>query len=146
KPVRIDGAPAVVTGVVQKSFLGVLMGVEMDGYITLDDYSAISPDANRWLYHNRKARPIQVFARMKPDVSVSEAQAATDVLMSTLETEHPESDKGIAAHVMLEPRARPMPIRAVSAAIPFVQFFGLAIAGLVLLLACMNVANLLLVR
>ena len=37
-------------------------------------------------------------------------------------------------------------MRAVTDAVPLVQVFGLAIAGLVLLLACMNVANLLLVR
>ena len=146
KAVRINGAPATITGVVARSFRGPMVGVEMDGYITLDDYGAISPGVNRWLYHNRKARAVQLFARMKPGVTVSEAQAATDVLMSTLEAEHPDTDKGIAARVMPEPRARPLPIRAVSDAIPFVQLFGLAIAGLVLLLACMNVANLLLVR
>lgn len=146
RPVRIDGMPAVVSGVVAESFHGPLMGVEMDGYVTLDDYSAISPDANRWLYHNRKARPLQLFGRMKPAITIREAQAAIDALMLKLEAEHPESDKGITAHVLPEPDARPLPLPAVSRAIPFVRFFGLAVAGLVLLLACMNVANLLLVR
>jgi len=144
--IRIDGAPAVVTGVVDRSFLGTFMGVEMDGYVTLDDFAFVDPSVNRWLYHNRKARPLQLYARLKPGVTVSEAQAAMDILMPKLEAEHPDTDKGITARVLPEPRARPMPMRAVSSAIPFVQFFGLAIAGLVLLLACMNVANLLLVR
>ena len=146
KPVRIDGAAAVISGVVDRSFRGTLMGVELDGYVTLDDYGALVPDVRRWLYHNRKARPIELFARLKPGVSLSEAQAAMDVLMRTLEKEHPDSDRGIGARVIPEPLARPMPMRAVNDAIPFVQFFGLAISGLVLLLACTNVANLLLVR
>lgn len=146
KPVRIDGAPAVVTGVVQESFRGTFMGVELDGYVTIDDYGVLSPDVQRWLYHNRKARALQLFGRLKPGVSVSDAQAAMDVLMATLEAEHPATDQGIAARVIPEPLARPMPMRAVREAIPFVRFFGMAIAGLVLLLACMNVANLLLVR
>jgi predicted permease len=146
RPIRIDGAPAVITGVVAESFRGTLMGVELDGYVTLDDYGALVPDVRRWLYHNRKARTLELFARLKPGVSLNEAQAAMDVLMRTLETEHPDSDRGIGARVIPERLARPMPMRAVNDAIPFVRFFGLAIAGLVLLLACTNVANLLLVR
>ena len=146
KTVRVDGAPAVVTGVVGKSFRGTLMGVELDGYVTLDDYGVLMPDAQRWLYHNRKARPLQLFARLRPSVSLSEAQAATDALMTTLANEHGDTDQGIGARVIPEPLARPLPMRAVTAAIPFVQFFGLAVAGVVLLLACTNVANLLLVR
>ena len=94
KSVRVDGAPAVVTGVVPESFRGTLMGVEMDGYVTLDDYGVLAPDVQRWLYHNRKARAIQLYARLKPDVSVTSAQAAMDVLMATLEAEHPETDRG----------------------------------------------------
>ena len=145
-PIRVEGAPAVITGVVQESFGGTLMAVEMDGYIALDDYGVLTPDVNRWLYRNRAARPMQLFARLKPGVSVSDAQAAVDVLMTTLATEHPETDQGMAAVVMPETRARPMPMRSVREAIPLVRMFGLAVAGLVLLLACMNVANLLLVR
>jgi predicted permease len=146
KTVLVNGAPAVITGVVAKSFRGTLMGVELDGYVTVDDYGVLVPDAKRWLYHNRKARPLQLFARLKPGVTVREAQAAMDVLMSALAAEHPDTDMGIGARVTPEPLARPLPMRAVTEAIPFVQFFGLAIAGLVLLLACTNVANLLLVR
>ena len=41
KPIRVDGAPAVITGVVPESFRGTLMGVEMDGYVTLDDYGVL---------------------------------------------------------------------------------------------------------
>src|SRR6185369_12589586 len=141
-----DGSAAVITGVVSKSFRGTLMGVELDGYVTLDDYGVLMPDAQRWLYHNRKARPLQLFARLRPGVAMSEAQAATDALMTTLGNEHPETDQGIGARVIPEPLARPLPMRAVTTAIPFVQFFGLAVAGVVLLLACTNVANLLLVR
>ena len=47
---------------------------------------------------------------------------------------------------MPEQLARPLPLRSVRQAIPLVRLFGMALAGLVLLLACMNVANLLLVR
>jgi predicted permease len=146
KTVQIDGAPAMVTGVVEESFRGVLMGVEIDGYITLDDFKVLAPDAQRWLYHNRKARTVQLFGRLKPGVSLSEAQAATDVFMTSLEAAHPDTDRGISARVLPEPHARPLPMKAVTEAIPLVQMFGLAIAALVLLLACMNVANLLLVR
>ena len=145
-PIRVEGAPAVITGVVQESFRGTLTGVEMDGYIAVEDYGVLNPDVNRWLYRNRKARPLQLFARLRPGMSVADAQAAVDVLMTTLATEYPETDQGIAAVVVPEPLARPMPMRSVRDAIPLVRMFALALAGLVLLLACMNVANLLLVR
>jgi predicted permease len=146
QPIRVDGSPAVVSGVVQESFRGTLMGVEMEGYVAIDDYGALVPDVNRWLYHNRRARGMHVLGRLKPGVSVAEAQAAIDVLLTTLATEYPASDQGINAVVVPEPLARPMPMRAVREAVPLVRRFGLAVAGLVLLLACMNVANLLLVR
>jgi predicted permease len=145
-PMRMDGAAAIISGVVERSFRGTVMGVELDGYIAVEDYGTINPDANRWLYHNRKARGMNVLGRLRPGVSLEDAQASLDVLMTTLEAEYPESDQGIAAAVIPEPLARPLPLRSVREAVPLVRLVGMALAGLVLLLACMNVANLLLVR
>ena len=146
KQVRVEGEPAVIVGVVPESFHGTLMAIEMDGYLALDDFGVVQPDAKPWFYNNRKARTVQVFGRLKPGVSVSDAQTSLDVLMAALEHEYPDTDRGVSARVVPEPLARPLPMRVVSEAIPRVRFFGMAIAGLVLLLACMNVANLLLVR
>src|SRR5688572_10309325 len=42
-PIRVEGSPAVIVGVVQESFRGTMMGVEMDGYVAIDDYGALSP-------------------------------------------------------------------------------------------------------
>ncbi len=146
RAIQVNGAPAVVTGVVSESFRGLLMGVEIDGYLALDDYGALSTDGQTWLYHNRKARALELFARLKPGVTVAAAQSAMDALMPAIEAEHPDTDRGIGARVIREPLARPLPLKAVTEAVPLVRLFGLAIAALVLLLACMNVANLMLVR
>jgi hypothetical protein len=135
RSIRVDGEPAVITGVVEPSFRGTLLGVEMDGYVALDDYGVLAPDVNRWLYHNRRARSMHVLGRLKPGVTVVQAQAAMDVLMNTLATEYPATDRGIDAVVVPEPQARPMPMRAVREAVPLVRAFGMAVAGLVLLLA-----------
>jgi len=144
--VRVEGEPAVVIGVVPRSFRGTFMAVEMDGYLALDDYGVLMPDVKRWLYDNRKAKPLHVFGRLNPGVSLGEAQASLDVVMASLEVEHPATDAGVSARVIPEPLARPLPLRSVTETLPRVRILGLAIAGLVLLIACMNVANLLLVR
>jgi predicted permease len=146
KQVRVEGEPAVVVGVVPESFQGTLMAIEMDGYVAIDDFGVLVPDAKDWFYNNRKARTLQLFARLKPGVSIEQAQTSVGVLMASIETEHPDTDRGISARVIPEPLSRPLPMRSVTEARPRIRFFGMALAGLVLLLACMNVANLLLVR
>jgi predicted permease len=144
--VRVDGHPAVITGVVPKSFRGTFLAIELDGYIALDDLGVIDPDVKAWLYHNRKARPLEVFGRLRPGVTAAAAEVEMNDLLRTLAREHPDSDAGISARVVPEPLSRPLPMRVMSEVIPLVQLLGLAMAGLVLLLTCLNVANLLLVR
>jgi len=144
--VRVNGQPAVVTGVVPEGFRGTYLAVELDGYVSVEDLGVIDPDVNRWLYHNRKARPMQLFGRLQPDASASTAEREMNAVLENLGREYPATDGSLTARVVPEPFARPLPIKAVTEAIPLIRFLGLAIAGLVLLIACLNVANLLLVR
>ena len=145
-PVRIDGRAAVVTGVVPASFRGTLMALDIDGYIDVEDLGQISPDVNAWLYHSRGPKPMWVLGRLKPGVTAPVAQSDVTDVVETLGREHPDTDAGLGARVVPEPLSRPMPMRAVAEMIPVIQWLLLALAGLVLLLACLNVANLMLVR
>ncbi len=91
---------------------------------------------------NRNARMMSVFGRLKPGVPVAQAQADLTTLASNLQKQYPESypaNRGYAASVVslqeeLTRRAKPT----------FLILLGTA--GLVLLIACANVANLTLAR
>ena len=146
RQVRVNGHPAVVTGVVPEGFRGTYLAVEMDGYVAVEDLRVIDPGVERWLYLNRKPRPMQLFGRLAPGVGIDVAQQEMSALLDGLGREYPDTDGGIGARVVPEPYARPLPLKAVSEAIPLVRSLALVVAGLVLLIACLNVANLLLVR
>jgi predicted permease len=144
--IRVNGQPAVVSGVVKEGFRGTFLGLETDGYLSIEDLRVVSPGVERWLYHNRKARTMQLFGRLAPDVSAGSASREINALLERLGQEYPDSDAGLNARVIPEPYARPLPLKSVTEAIPVIRTLMLIVAGLVLLIACLNVANLLLVR
>src|SRR5262249_50375083 len=84
--------------------------------------------------------------RLKPGATIQRAQASLSALARRLEQEYPKTDKGIGIRVVPELEARPVPLRMLSDAIPLARIFVLLLAAMVLILACMNVANVLLVR
>lgn len=91
---------------------------------------------------NRNARMMTVFGRLKPGVELPQAQADLNAIAGNLQAAYPDSypkNQGYAAQVVrlddeLTSRARPT------------FLILLATAGLVLLIACANVANLSLAR
>jgi predicted permease len=146
RQVRIDGRAATVIGVASKDFHGLFAGADMDGYLPLrsqvvDDYAR-----SAGFFTNRTYRALTVYGRLKPGTTVKEAQAAMTAVASRLEAQYLETDQGIGIRVVPEPLTRPVPLRFVSDVVPLIRFFLLLLAALVLLLACMNVANVLLVR
>jgi putative ABC transport system permease protein len=138
KQVLVDGNPVTVVGVVPQKFRGMYLLTEMDGYVPL---SIMTTDEIR---ADRGQRGLTVLGRLKADVTLAQAQASVKVITDRLAHQYPATDKGITVRVIPERLARPVPEAA--DVIPLTAGLFLILAALVLLLACMNVVNILLVR
>jgi predicted permease len=142
KKVRIDGIPVTIIGVLPKEFHGSFTIFEIDGYVPL---STITRDEH-WsrLWTDRNFRMILAMARLNKGVSIAQAQAGLDVISARLAKQYPATDNGVTVRVIPERLARPIPY-ANNAFIVISALF-IALGALVLLLACTNVANILVAR
>ncbi|HXU10075.1 MAG TPA: ABC transporter permease, partial [Blastocatellia bacterium] len=88
---------------------------------------------------NRSNRYFNVVGRIKPGQSIESAQTELKTIASRLEVEHPQANKGWTAHLT--------PLRdSLMGGTRTALFVLLGAVGCVLLIACTNVANLLLAR
>ena len=142
KQVRVDGKPATIVGVTQREFRGQFSVFEMDAYAPLSTAFDRSSANNFW--NSRDTHAMLVLGRLKPDVTFAEAQSRFDVISRRLSTQYPATDKDLSVRVMDERLSRPIPY-ANNAFIAFSGLF-LILGALVLLLACTNIANILMAR
>jgi len=124
-----------IVGVAPKEFTGSFFGVNGDLFTPLSQF-----DNDRAWFTKREVRQLFLLARLKPDASRSQAQAELMGLSRQLATDYPRDDKDRAAVLT---RATLLPPDLIETA----QWMGallMALVLLVLLIACANVANLLL--
>jgi putative ABC transport system permease protein len=88
---------------------------------------------------NRVRHPIEVIGRLKAGVTLQQAQAEMDTISSQLQQEHQATNKGISAMVVSLREEKVGKVRPV-------LLILLGAVGFVLLIACVNVANLQLAR
>jgi len=141
RSVLINGRPFTVAGVVPAWFQGVYALVEFDAYLPLTMKPA---DEYQTMITKRDEHSLHVIGRLKPGVSRTQAQAAVAVLATQLETQYPETNKTVRARVIPERLARPEANGADQT--PAIAGIFLVLVGLVLLVACVNVINLIMVR
>jgi putative ABC transport system permease protein len=141
RTVSLNGDAVTVIGVVPKEFQGPYNIVEMDAYAPI---GMLGFGSNPSFFTSRADREMRVLATLKPGVSVAQAQAALNVVGDRLAQEYPQADQGQRVRVFPERLARPEPAAAES--MPLVATVFLTMVGLVLVVACLNVANLLLAR
>jgi putative ABC transport system permease protein len=142
KQVRVNGRSATVVGVLPAEFHGTQMLTEPGIYLPFNARALSDLDSNALA--DRSARFINVLGRLKPGVSFSQAQASADVIAARLAAQYPATDGTVTVRIYRERLARPFPVR--NNVVPMLGVLFLVLAALLLLLACMNVANILLAR
>jgi len=140
KTIHIDQHPFTVVGVAPREFQGSMPGLRSDLWIPL----VMDPVITGWSrFYHRGTTWLNVFGRLKPGVTERQAQEELDLRMQQIVAEYPNLHKG-PNEITLDPLWR-SPFGANSYLHTFLPML-MALSGLVLLLACANVANLLLVR
>jgi predicted permease len=138
--IQLNGHPYTVVGVAPRGFIGTEVGLKMDLWVPLAMQPQLQSGGSR--LEKRGNNWLQGIVRLRSGATQAQAQAALDALAIHLEQKYPDSNDG--------ERFRLYPFwDAPSGASGFLRPVLLVLgvmAALVLLLACANVANLLLVR
>jgi predicted permease len=148
KVISLNGVPVTIVGVSPASFTGLQMGAPAQIYVPLTSQPLLVPRAQNGsvsLLDNPQSWWIVVLARLRPDVPEARTQAELDVTLRQTAIAMLPQAKGMEQfHLKLEPGARGLDSLQGEFARP--SYVLLALSGLVLLLACANLANLLLAR
>jgi putative ABC transport system permease protein len=144
KQVQVDGHPVTVVGVAPKSFQSLLNEVDIQAFMPLN----MKGVEFEFPLDDRASRGIFALARLKSGVKLAQAQAALDVIAHRLSEQYPKTDAqaSIRAYPQKEVALVPMPQPGAYEKQVIVTGLFLSLAALVLLLACFNVANILLAR
>src|SRR5512134_1388107 len=140
--VRMNGHPWTVVGVLPPSFRGVFLGITPDVLVPTRMEAWAQPGRSEMA--NRGGRSFMVVGRLADGLSLQQAQLRLDGLAAELGREYPASDSGRAFLVTREEDSRPVP-QMHSIVVVFMALLQ-AITGLVLVIACVNLAGLLLAR
>ncbi len=134
KSLTLDGGPYTIVGVIPASF-----HLLIPSFSDSEVYVPIGQWKNNLLTNRGAGLGIHGVGRLKPGVTIEQARSDMDAVTRALAATYTDTDKGISAKLV------PLKAQMVGHARPFLLLL-LAVVGFVLLIACVNVANLLLAR
>jgi macrolide transport system ATP-binding/permease protein len=142
RTIRLNGTEFTVIGVAPETFPGMLIFGHPDFYMPLAMAQVFSTNRQKSFFEDRDDRELNVNARLKPGTTLQQAQSELAVLAKNFEGEYPKLNRsrGAAVHTQFQMRTREDEGNWKFGVI----FVVLALA--VLLVACTNVAGLLLSR
>jgi predicted permease len=144
RTVDLNRQPFTVIGVTPKDFTGTFLGGGPDFWVPMMMHDVITPGFD--FYTNRPRRGLFVFqvARLKSGITVQQAGSAISIFATQLEQEYRTDNEGrnVKLIPLLEARIDP----AGDGQLKWTSFYLTGLALIVLVIACANVANLLLAR
>ncbi len=144
RSITLNGHPYTVVGVAARGFAGTDLGTQIDLWVPMSMNKQISPDpSNNW-YETRRGLFIFAIGRLRPGVTLAAAGAEMTGIARRLEAEYPKANKGRTVTLVPFDQATLAPGQREELSRASALLLG--VVGLVLLIACANVANLLLAR
>ena len=141
--VQVNNHPFTIIGVAPREFHGTYYFIDPDFYLPATMIPVMALDSGGIL-ENRNDADFRILARLQPGVTPERAKAAAAPTDQRLAQEYPDSHKDFSLYVAPELKARPEPGLGEFMSKVVVVFMSLV--ALVLLIACANVANLILAR
>ncbi len=146
-PITLNGHSFTVLGVVPAAFTGVDVGFSPDLWVPISMHQWVRPGADFW-FESRRALLLNIIARLKPGVTMSEAQAQMRTIAKQLEQAYPDVNKERSIALMSLEAAKSQGLAGPTNEnlARDVSLLLLVASASILLIACANVANLLLAR
>lgn len=140
KTQRLNNVVHTIIGVAPEGFYGTFVGWAMQFWVPASMEETF--EAGGYKLEDRSARWIESYARLKPGVTLSQAQQEISAVAQRLETDYPATNRGRG--IKLWPLWQ-TPFNNANTLLPTLEIM-LVVVVFVLLIACANVGNLLLVR
>jgi macrolide transport system ATP-binding/permease protein len=143
---RLNGQMATIVGITPKDFNGALAINPSELFVPITAPAALAPELANDVVHERFAREFLPIMCLAPGVTIDSAEAALDAITRRLDEQDSTSlvrmDKGRRVTLLPAGTRVPMPRKLK----PVLMGFFIALMGLVITLACMNLANMLMAR
>ncbi len=134
RPITLDGKQYTIVGIVPSR-----LDLVSPNARSVEVYLPIGQWGNSWLMHRSAGLGFHGFARLKPGVTIEQARADMESVTNALALEYPNDNKGVGASMV------PMREQLLGKIRP-VLLLLLGAVAFVLLIACINVGNLMLAR
>ena len=145
--VTLNGHSFTVIGIAPAAFTGVDVGFSPDLWVPISMHQWVRPGGDFW-FEERRALLLSVVGRLKPGVTISEAQAQMRTIAKQLEQAYPDVNKERSIALMSLEAAKSQALGGPNNEdlARNVSLLLVAASLSILLIACANVANLLLAR
>jgi predicted permease len=143
RSVVLNGRSYSIIGVAEPEFRGALPLVIPTLWVPLSQFDDVRPGDHDG-YDQRGSNSFNVVARLKPGVTLAQANEHMKALIAGLRAEHPQDYEESGINLVLQSEAGIHPtFRSAQVALSSVV---MGVVGVLLLIACVNVANLFLAR
>jgi predicted permease len=136
----LNGVPHTIVGVAPPGFYGTFVGYPMQFWVPVSMQEKFT--GGKYKLEDRGETWIEGFARLKPGVSIEQAESELSMVAKRLETQYPATNRGRGVKIFPLWKT---PFNQASSLAPTLEI-SLVAVFFVLLIACANVSSLLLVR